>query len=81
MYNSILARSFSKHEQKKLGYGALVCSLLIVFCFCTLSKPFLSPLPACESCKNFELSCILNMMIYPHKCTSVFTYVAWGFVQ
>ncbi|KAM1789511.1 hypothetical protein ACFX11_039654 [Malus domestica] len=46
MYDSILARSFSKHEQKKLRYGAFVCCLLIALCFCTLLKPNLNPLPA-----------------------------------
>ncbi|CAN6714378.1 unnamed protein product [Malus baccata var. baccata] len=45
MYDSILARSFSKHEQKKLRYGAFVCCLLIALCFCTLLKPNLN-LPA-----------------------------------
>ncbi|KAM2487724.1 hypothetical protein ACFX1W_039618 [Malus domestica] len=46
MYDSILARSFSKHEQKKLRYGAFVCCLLIALCFCTVLKPNLNPLPA-----------------------------------
>ncbi|CAL2262346.1 unnamed protein product [Prunus armeniaca] len=46
MYDSILARSFSRHEQKKLRYGAFVCCLLIALCFCTVLKPNLNPLPA-----------------------------------
>ncbi|KAK1553360.1 hypothetical protein Q3G72_033683 [Acer saccharum] len=46
MYDSILARSFSKHEQKKLRYGALLASLLIAFSFCFVFKPFLADLPA-----------------------------------
>ncbi|XP_024173329.1 beta-1,2-xylosyltransferase XYXT1 isoform X1 [Rosa chinensis] len=45
MYDSILARSFSRHEQKKLGYGAFLCCLLIALCFCTVLKPSLNPLP------------------------------------
>ncbi|KAL5751276.1 hypothetical protein ACOSP7_025879 [Xanthoceras sorbifolium] len=45
MYDSILARSFSKHEQKKLRYGALLGFLLIAFSFCTVFKPYLGPLP------------------------------------
>ncbi|XP_060670711.1 beta-1,2-xylosyltransferase XYXT1 [Ziziphus jujuba] len=46
MYDSILSRSFSRHEQKKLGYGAFICCLFVVFCFCTLLKPYWGPLPA-----------------------------------
>ncbi|PON82287.1 hypothetical protein TorRG33x02_219030 [Trema orientale] len=46
LYDSILARSFSRHEQKRLGYGAIVCCLLIVLFFCTVFKPYLGPLPA-----------------------------------
>ncbi|KAF3438626.1 hypothetical protein FNV43_RR21389 [Rhamnella rubrinervis] len=34
------------HEKKKLGYGASICCLLIVFCFCSLLLPYLGPLPA-----------------------------------
>lgn len=49
MYDSMLARSFGMHEKKKLGYGASVCCLLIVFCFCWLLLPYLGPLPACKS--------------------------------
>ncbi|KAL6181478.1 hypothetical protein ACLB2K_048133 [Fragaria x ananassa] len=46
MYDSILARSFSRHEQKKLGYGAFLCFLFLALCFCTVLKPSLNPLPA-----------------------------------
>ncbi|XP_050377344.1 beta-1,2-xylosyltransferase XYXT1-like [Argentina anserina] len=46
MYDSILARSFSRHEQKKLGYGAFLCCLFLALCFCTVLKPSLNPLPA-----------------------------------
>ncbi|XP_023642170.1 protein O-linked-mannose beta-1,4-N-acetylglucosaminyltransferase 2 [Capsella rubella] len=48
LYDTILARSFSKNEQKKLGYGAFVASLLFVFTLCTVFKPYLSPLPIVE---------------------------------
>lgn len=54
MYDSILARSFSRHEQKKLRYGAFVCCLLIALCFCTVLKPNLNPLPACMSIYVFS---------------------------
>ncbi|KAK7821348.1 hypothetical protein CFP56_037812 [Quercus suber] len=46
MYDDLLARSFSKHEKKKLGYGAFFGCLLIALSFCTVFKPYLGPLPA-----------------------------------
>ncbi|KAF8100219.1 hypothetical protein N665_0229s0047 [Sinapis alba] len=48
LYDTILARSFSKNEQKRLGYGAFIASLLFVFTLCTVFKPYLSPLPIVE---------------------------------
>lgn len=44
-YDSILARSFSRHEQKKLGCGAFFGCFIIALCICTIFKPYLSPLP------------------------------------
>ncbi|MED6136436.1 hypothetical protein PIB30_056130 [Stylosanthes scabra] len=44
MYNSIFAKSFSRYEQKKLGYGALVACLLILFSLCTVFKPYIRPI-------------------------------------
>ncbi|KAG7577698.1 Glycosyltransferase 61 [Arabidopsis thaliana x Arabidopsis arenosa] len=56
LYDSILARSFSKTDQKRLGFGAFIASLLFVFTLCTVVKPYLSPLPiepqALRSSKN-----------------------------
>lgn len=46
LYDSILARSFSKHEQKKFKYGALIGLFVIALSFCTVLKPYLAPLPA-----------------------------------
>ncbi|CAA7051354.1 unnamed protein product [Microthlaspi erraticum] len=48
LYDTILARSFSKNEQKRFGYGAFIASLLFVFTLCTVFKPYLSPLPIVE---------------------------------
>lgn len=45
MYDKIFARSFSRYEQKKLGYGAFVCSLILALTFCTVFKPYFGPLP------------------------------------
>ncbi|KAJ4893915.1 Glycosyltransferase family 61 protein [Raphanus sativus] len=48
LYDAILARSFSKKQQKRLGYGAFIACLFFVFTLCTVFKPCLSPLPAVE---------------------------------
>ncbi|KAG7582393.1 Glycosyltransferase 61 [Arabidopsis suecica] len=48
LFDTILARSFSRTGQKRLGYGAFIASLLFVFTLCTVSKPYLSPLPIVE---------------------------------
>ncbi|KAK7821347.1 hypothetical protein CFP56_037811 [Quercus suber] len=37
MYDDLLAKSFSKHEKKKLAYGAFFGCFLIALSFCTLS--------------------------------------------
>ncbi|GKV25082.1 hypothetical protein SLEP1_g34577 [Rubroshorea leprosula] len=57
MYDAILARSFSRYEQKKLGYGALLGSLFIAFSFCLFFKPNFASLPAF----NFRLSAGVNL--------------------
>ncbi|CAK8579707.1 unnamed protein product [Lathyrus sativus] len=44
IYNTIFAKSFSRYEQKKLGYGAFVGFLLIVLSLCTVFKPYLVPI-------------------------------------
>ncbi|KAJ0048775.1 hypothetical protein Pint_16941 [Pistacia integerrima] len=44
-YDSILARSFSRYEQKKFRYGALFGCLLVILSFCTVFKPYFGPLP------------------------------------
>ncbi|GAV81573.1 DUF563 domain-containing protein [Cephalotus follicularis] len=46
VYDTILARSFNKQEQKKLGYGAVIACFLLALSFCTVFKPYFGPLPA-----------------------------------
>ncbi|XP_024990686.1 uncharacterized protein LOC112524974 [Cynara cardunculus var. scolymus] len=41
-YNEIFARSFSRHEQKRF---ALVACFIVTWCFYTVFKPYLVPLP------------------------------------
>ena len=52
LYHTILARSFSKNEQKRLGYGAFIASLFFVFTLCTIFKSYLNPLPTSKSLYN-----------------------------
>ncbi|KAJ4960874.1 hypothetical protein NE237_020784 [Protea cynaroides] len=40
-YDTIFARSFSQHEQQKLGYAALVSCFIIVFSFFAIIQPHL----------------------------------------
>ncbi|XP_010549096.1 PREDICTED: EGF domain-specific O-linked N-acetylglucosamine transferase-like [Tarenaya hassleriana] len=42
---TIFARSFSRNEQKKLGYAAIVVSLLVTFNIFAVLTPYFSPLP------------------------------------
>ncbi|XP_031371685.1 beta-1,2-xylosyltransferase XYXT1-like isoform X2 [Punica granatum] len=63
MYDTFLARSFSKHEQKKLGYGAFAACFLIALSFCTVFKPYLGPLPV--------LNLRLSIMGAGHKMLAV----------
>jgi hypothetical protein len=49
MNDNLLTRSFSKHERKKLGYGALAACLLITLSFFIVFNPYLGPLPLCKS--------------------------------
>ncbi|XP_027921181.1 alpha-1,3-arabinosyltransferase XAT2-like isoform X1 [Vigna unguiculata] len=46
IYDTVLAKSFSRYEQKKLGYGAFLSCLFIVFSLCTVFKPYLGPVHA-----------------------------------
>ncbi|XP_011000494.1 PREDICTED: uncharacterized protein LOC105108049 isoform X3 [Populus euphratica] len=52
MYDNLLTRSFSKHERRRLGYGALAACLLITLSFFIVFNPYLGPLPLL----NFMLS-------------------------
>ncbi|EFH59376.1 hypothetical protein ARALYDRAFT_479312 [Arabidopsis lyrata subsp. lyrata] len=54
LYDSILARSFSKTDQMRLGFGAFIASLLFVFTLCTVVKPYLSPLPIGKSLNTWS---------------------------
>ncbi|KAI3682173.1 hypothetical protein L2E82_50107 [Cichorium intybus] len=44
-YDEIFARSFTRHDQRRFGYGALVACLIVTWCLCTVFKPYLGPLP------------------------------------
>ncbi|GMJ13522.1 hypothetical protein like AT3G18180 [Hibiscus trionum] len=42
-YDTLFARSFSRSDQKKLGYGAVLGCLLIALSFCLVFKPYSAP--------------------------------------
>ncbi|CAH8370299.1 unnamed protein product [Eruca vesicaria subsp. sativa] len=48
LFDTILTRSFSKNQQKRLGYGAFIACLFFVSTLCTVFKHCLSPLPTME---------------------------------
>ncbi|KAG5014813.1 hypothetical protein AAZX31_08G049300 [Glycine max] len=43
IYDTVLAKSFSRYDQKRLGYGAFVSCLFIILSLCTVFKPYLGP--------------------------------------
>ncbi|KAK9105833.1 hypothetical protein Scep_022677 [Stephania cephalantha] len=43
-YNAIFAKSFSRYEQRKLGYGAFIGCLLVCLSFVTMFRPSLDQL-------------------------------------
>ncbi|KAH8487360.1 hypothetical protein H0E87_026064 [Populus deltoides] len=62
IYDSVLGRSFSKQEQKKLGYWAFVACSFIALSFFTNFKPFLGPLSVC---KSFIIQSAIYTWCYP----------------
>jgi len=71
IYDTVLARSFSKHEQKRLGYWALIACLFIVLSFFTIFKPYLGPLQVCKSSIILALlQSKLRISISPHLVES-----------
>ncbi|KAB2012000.1 hypothetical protein ES319_D09G058700v1 [Gossypium barbadense] len=59
-YETIFARSFSRYDQKKLGYGAFLGCLLIALSFCIVFKPYLGPLPVLNMRMSMDVG--LNML-------------------
>ncbi|KAI3735587.1 hypothetical protein L6452_15094 [Arctium lappa] len=53
-YNEIFARSFSRHDQKRF---ALVACFVVTWCFYTVFKPYLAPLPVYVETKETKLIC------------------------
>ncbi|XP_062118908.1 beta-1,2-xylosyltransferase XYXT1-like [Humulus lupulus] len=67
MYDSILARSFSRHEQKRLRYGAIICCFILVLFFCSFFQPYLGPLPAaCKFYIVYNFSFFFLFIFSPH---------------
>ncbi|XVE64002.1 hypothetical protein DITRI_Ditri07aG0066200 [Diplodiscus trichospermus] len=59
MYDTIFARSFSRSDQKKLGYVAFFGCLLIAFSFCLVFRPYSSPLSVRSNSvpKRMKIAC------------------------
>lgn len=57
-YDTFFARSFSRSDQKKLGYVAFIGCLLIAVSFCLVFMPYSSPPQSVrEFPKPFLVSC------------------------
>ncbi|CAH8370347.1 unnamed protein product [Eruca vesicaria subsp. sativa] len=67
LYHKILARSFSKDKQKRLGYGAFIASLFFVITLCTIFKPCLSPLPTRDTQLSVDTSLRMLRVTETHK--------------
>ncbi|CAF1933333.1 unnamed protein product [Brassica oleracea var. botrytis] len=67
LYHTILARSFSKNEQKRLGYGAFIASLFFVFTLCTIFKSYLNPLPTMETQLSVDTGLRILRVTETHK--------------
>ncbi|KAJ0615604.1 hypothetical protein HanIR_Chr02g0081131 [Helianthus annuus] len=44
-YEETFARSFSRHNQKRFRSGAMIACFVILWCMCTVFKPYLGTLP------------------------------------
>ncbi|KAL7603487.1 alpha-1,3-arabinosyltransferase XAT2 [Lactuca sativa] len=66
-YDEIFARSFSRHDQRRFGYGALVACIIVTCCLCTVFKPYLGPLPV----SNLRLTLVdgLKLMMVSERAT------------
>ncbi|KAH7549373.1 hypothetical protein JRO89_XS13G0021300 [Xanthoceras sorbifolium] len=67
MFDFILTRSFSKHEQNKFRYGVIIGFLLVALSFYTVFKPHLGPLPI----SNLEMSVDADLEKLMIKDTSI----------
>lgn len=72
MYDSILARSFNKHEQRRLKYGAFVSCFLLFLSLCTVFKPYLGPIHDCESSNISFCLCLETLQTWNSEMSFVF---------
>nr|GMD32535.1 protein O-linked-mannose beta-1,4-N-acetylglucosaminyltransferase 2-like [Ipomoea batatas] len=56
MQDPVLAKSFSRNERKRFGYGGLVLIVIIILSSCMVFKPHLHPLFMIEEVMNLQLS-------------------------
>ncbi|KAK9278782.1 hypothetical protein L1049_028360 [Liquidambar formosana] len=69
MYETIFAKSFSRYEQKKLGYAAVFGSLSITLGICIVFKAYFGPLSVLV--KNLEFSTDAGLEMPMAKNTSI----------
>ncbi|TKY61029.1 O-linked-mannose beta-1,4-N-acetylglucosaminyltransferase 2 [Spatholobus suberectus] len=74
IYDTILAKSFSRYEQRRLGYGAFVSCLLTVLSLCTVFKPYLGPVHVL----NLKLSIGVDTKMHMFNDTSSSSQIAKG---
>lgn len=63
-YETIFSRRFSKHDQKKMGSGAIICFFLMAFTLCRVFKPYIGPLPPskCMHYSFLNFSCFISLV-------------------
>lgn len=63
-YETIFSRRFSKHDQKKIGSGAIICFFLMAFTLCSVFKPYIGPLPPskCMHYSFLNFSCFISLV-------------------
>ncbi|XP_076959272.1 alpha-1,3-arabinosyltransferase XAT2-like [Bidens hawaiensis] len=62
-YEEIFARSFSRPDQKRFKLGALVACFVVVWCMCTVFRPYLDTLPVYPEVEKTTIICDTSKQI------------------
>ncbi|KAK9096444.1 hypothetical protein Sjap_021941 [Stephania japonica] len=71
-YKAIFAKSFSRDERRKLGYGAFIGCLILLFSFFTVFRPSLEQL---RPILNLQLNVSSGMQVFIIQNTSVSSWM------